>query len=276
MASCYRCPLCQHPLTLTERSWRCEQRHSFDVAKEGYVNLLPVQQKNSLNPGDSKQMLLARRAFLEAGHYAPLVKALQQQVAEQLPSLSSDNGIRWLDIGAGEGYYTSHIAAMLPAASESYGMDISKTGMKLAAKRYSQVNWAVASAYQLPYLNNSFDLMVRVYAPSDTDEIARCLKPGGQLLTVTPAPNHLFEFKQALYAQPNLHSDAVTQYPGFEHLQRERLTLTIAPDEHTYQQLLTMTPLGWKVSADNNEVLSAEIESLTADFFIERYVLERS
>lgn len=276
MASSYQCPLCQQPLVLTERSWRCEQRHSFDVAKEGYVNLLPVQQKNSLNPGDSKQMLQARRAFLEAGHYAPLVKALQQQVVEQLPSFSSDNGIRWLDIGAGEGYYTNHLAEILPAASESYGMDISKTGMKLAAKRYRQVNWAVASAYQLPYLNNSFDLMVRVYAPSDVEEIARCLKPDGQLLTVTPAPGHLFEFKQALYAEPNLHSDVVTQYPHFEHRQRERLTLTIAADEQTYQQLLTMTPLGWKVTADNNEVLNGKIESLTADFFIDRYASRTS
>lgn len=261
---------------LTERSWRCDKRHSFDVAREGYVNLLPVQQKNSLDPGDSKDMLQARRAFLEAGHYAPLVQALQQLVADQLPKFESGNGIRLLDIGAGEGYYTKHISSVLPAGSDSYGMDIAKAGMKLAAKRYSELNWAVASAYQLPYWSNSFDLIMRVYAPSDADEIARCLKPGGQLFTVTPAPKHLFEFKQALYAEPQLHSDVVTQYPQLRHEQRERLTLTIAPDSSTCQQLLTMTPLGWKVPANATERFSDKLESLTADFFIDRYLFEGS
>lgn len=238
------------------------------------MNLLPVQQKNSLDPGDSKNMLQARRAFLQAGHYAPLVQALQQLVTDQLPSFDAGNSIRLLDIGAGEGYYTNHITSVLPTASDSYGMDIAKAGMKLAAKRYSEPNWAVASAYQLPYLPNSFDLVMRVYAPSDTDEITRCLKPGGQLLTVTPAPKHLFEFKQALYVEPQLHSDAIVQYAGLRHEQRERLTLTIASNVQTYQQLLTMTPLGWKVPAHLDKQFSDKLECLTADFFIDRYALK--
>lgn len=98
----FSCPLCHQPLSREKNSYICPQRHQFDMAKEGYVNLLPVQHKRSRDPGDSAEMIQARRAFLDAGHYQPLRDAIVAQLRERL----DEKATAVLDIGCGEGYYT--------------------------------------------------------------------------------------------------------------------------------------------------------------------------
>lgn len=109
----FSCPLCHQPLSREKNSYICPQRHQFDMAKEGYVNLLPVQHKRSRDPGDSAEMIQARRAFLDAGHYQPLRDAIVAQLRERL----DEKATAVLDIGCGEGYYTHAFADVLPEYS---------------------------------------------------------------------------------------------------------------------------------------------------------------
>ncbi|WP_425278789.1 putative RNA methyltransferase [Enterobacter hormaechei] len=130
----FSCPLCHAPLTCAEKTFICPQGHQFDRAKEGYVNLLPVQHKRSRDPGDSAEMMQARRAFLDAGHYQPLrdavVALLRQSLTEGVSAM--------LDIGCGEGYYTATFADVAAEkGAETYGLDVSKVAIRAAAKRYS-------------------------------------------------------------------------------------------------------------------------------------------
>ena len=111
----YQCPLCQLPLAFDQRSWRCASQHQFDRAKEGYVNLLPVQHKRSRQPGDSAEMMQARRDFLDAGHYQPL----QQQVCDLLAGILPPGAAKVLDIGCGEGYYTQAVASRLQGQGDA-------------------------------------------------------------------------------------------------------------------------------------------------------------
>lgn len=128
----YSCPLCHAPLSRRDNSYICPLRHQFDLAKEGYVNLLPVQFKRSRDPGDSAEMMQARRAFLDAGHYQPLRDAISDFLSVAAPE-------RLLDIGCGEGYYTHAFAAI---AAHCWGLDVSKSAIRAAARRYPQVNFA--------------------------------------------------------------------------------------------------------------------------------------
>lgn len=114
----YSCPLCHAPLSRSDNHYSCPQRHQFDLAKEGYVNLLPVQFKRSRDPGDSAEMMQARRAFLDAGHYQPLRDAIAERLRHYAPT-------DLLDIGCGEGYYTHAFAAI---ASRSWGLDDVEAG----------------------------------------------------------------------------------------------------------------------------------------------------
>ena len=177
------CPLCHSPLAFTSRSWCCENRHQFDQAKEGYVNLLPVQHKRSREPGDSAEMMQARREFLEAGYYQPL----RDRVVSLLAPALSQPECKILDIGCGEGYYTAALADAAGEAGQVYGLDVARMAIRLAAKRYPAVRFCVASSQRLPFADHALDAVVRIYAPCNEAELARVLKPGGLVLTVTPA-----------------------------------------------------------------------------------------
>lgn len=263
----YLCPLCQFPLTLNQRQYQCSNNHSFDLAKEGYVNLLPVQQKKSLDPGDNSEMMQARRAFLQAGWYKPVA----QQVASMLQPYSPQ---QLLDLGCGEGYYSGLLHQQL-TPQQLHGIDISKAAIRFAAKHYPQAQFAVASAYQLPFAAGQFDAIIRIYAPSLLSELQRVLKVGGYLLTVTPAPEHLLQIKQALYSEVKLHSNAMAELDGFQHLQRQRLSFTLDKlSAADLSHLITMVPLGWKF---NNETRANFINSQPAiqcDFYFDLYSMD--
>lgn len=260
----YLCPLCQLPLALTERQYQCANKHSFDRAKEGYVNLLPVQQKKSLDPGDNSEMMQARRAFLQAGWYA--------RVAEQAAAfLSPLQPQQLLDLGCGEGYYSGILQQQL-APQQLHGIDISKAAIRFAAKHYPQAHFAVASAYQLPFATEQFDAIVRIYAPSLLSELQRVLKVGGYLLTVTPAPEHLLQIKQALYDDVKLHSSEIAELMGFEHLQRQQLSFTLsALTAADLNHLITMVPLGWKFNEETRAHFIKSKPAIQCDFYFDLY-----
>ena len=136
------CPICGETLTKQEKSYVCPNRHSFDIARQGHVNLLPVQNKRSLNPGDTAQQVAGRRAFLDGGFYGP--------IRDALCALAKDHGCTGpiLDVGCGEGYYSAQLAKMLE--TELLGLDISKEAVRYAAGRYKHAAWICASAARLP------------------------------------------------------------------------------------------------------------------------------
>ncbi|QKJ87370.1 Ribosomal RNA large subunit methyltransferase A [Paramixta manurensis] len=238
------CPLCQQPLTLEHQSWICSAHHQFDCAKEGYVNLLPVQHKRSRQPGDSAEMIQARRDFLDAGYYRPL----QQRVAEIWAQRLPDTADAVLDIGCGEGYYTNAVADALAHCGhlQVYGLDVAKVAIRFAAKRYPQIRFCVASSHRLPFADKSLDGVLRIYAPCKAAELARVVKKGGYVLTVTPGPRHLMQFKALIYQQIKLHDTADEQLAGFTRVTQEALGYSLHLNGEAATALLQMTPFAWR------------------------------
>lgn len=244
----WMCPLCQQPLASDAHSLRCPNHHQFDRAKEGYVNLLPVQHKRSKQPGDSAEMMQARRDFLDAGYYQPLQQRLTAALQHQLPQ----DDITLLDIGCGEGYYTAAMAAAFSGRprQQVFGLDVAKVAIRAAAKRYPDVAFCVASSHRLPFADGSFDAVVRIYAPCKASELSRVLKPGGLMVTVTPGPRHLFQFKALIYSEVKLHTSEAETLPGFTLQQEEQLAYNMNLDGQSAATLLQMTPFAWRTSPE--------------------------
>lgn len=261
----YSCPLCHAPLTRSGNSHLCPQRHQFDQAKEGYVNLLPVQHKRSREPGDSAEMMQARRAFLDAGHYQPLRDA----VSEKLRAIEPEN---LLDIGCGEGYYTHAFAAK---AGQTWGLDVSKTAVRYGAKRYPQVNFCVASSQRLPFDDNSMDVVVRIYAPCNPLELKRVVKPGGWVITVTPGPRHLMEMKGLIYSEIQLHAPHSEVIEGFSLVSHDALAYPMQLTGEEATTLLQMTPFAWRAKPEVWEALKRETQfNCQTDFAIHAWQRE--
>ncbi|SNS17149.1 putative RNA methyltransferase [Pseudomonas segetis] len=248
------CPICQGPLSLVDKGVVCPAGHRFDRARQGYLNLLAVQHKNSRDPGDNQAMVEARRRFLDGGHYAPLAHRLAQLAAAYAPA-------RWLDIGCGEGYYTEQIAQMLPDA-RGYALDISREAVKRACKRAPQVEWLVASMARLPLADASCQLLASVFSPLDWQEAKRVLASNGGLLRMGPTRAHLMELRRKLY-------DEVRDYDDQKHLElipdgmrldhSETLSFSLKVEtEQARADLLAMTPHGWRASAERRAAVIAQ------------------
>lgn len=264
----YQCPLCHQPLTKKDHSLRCENNHQFDFAKEGYVNLMPVQHKHSKDPGDNKEMMQARRRFLELGHY----DQMRDKVAETLVTLTPQDNINILDIGCGEGYYTHEFAEQLKATkptSAVYGLDISKIAIRYASKRYPDCQFCVASSHRLPFPDNSLQAIIRIYAPCKAEELERCINTEGLVITVTPAGRHLYQLKELIYQDVMLHDESPETIAGFNLIHNEKLHYTMSLSGSSAFDLLQMTPFAWRASEEVKTKLQ-ELNSFTceADFSI--------
>ena len=259
--SLFRCPICGAPLTREGRTYTCPNRHCYDVAREGYVHLLPAKQKHSANPGDDKAMIAARTAFLDGDYYAPLRQTLCTVV-----STHGGQNPKILDVGCGEGYYTQGLA-QLPGAQIA-GVDLSKAGLKKAARRVNEGEFAVASVYHLPVADEAVDVVVDCFAPLALEEYRRVLAPGGLFVYVVPAPQHLMEMKAVLYDTPYPNSEERVEYEGFSYVDILPVTTTFTlPDQASIQALFGMTPYAWKTPRARVERLEKlEQLTVTADF----------
>ncbi|WP_336148648.1 putative RNA methyltransferase [Acinetobacter ursingii] len=254
------CPVCRQALNLQQRTWRCEQGHSYDLAKQGYVNLHVVQHKHSKTPGDTPESVLARRLFLLEGFYQPLRDAVVAQLQHlQLNTL--------LDIGCGEGYYTT---AMQQQVQQCIGLDIAKTAVQRAAKLNSQVTWVVGTGATLPVLNESTDICTSLFSPIPKDEILRVLKPQGYLLVVTPAPEHLYALREALFdeVKPHQPNKFVEQLQSdFELVLEQHIESQFNLDQEQLKNLIAMTPYAYKAKPEKRQQLEQHTQfGLTAHF----------
>ncbi len=266
----YVCPICSGPLHSNQsgKSYVCHNQHSFDLAKEGYLNLLPVQHKHSKEPGDSKQMLIARREFLEAGFYEPMAKAVAMMIDA---NRTKGQGVRLLDLGCGEGYYSRKISFYCNLSEQIilHGVDIAKFAIAAAAKKQPDTRFIVASSNRLPYPDQYFDFVLRVFAPSGDDELKRVLKSSGLLLTVTPGPRHLWQLKEFIYAEVKEHASECLVPQGFERLAAQRISYKITPNSQQRIALLQMTPFAWRASESVQQFLNSVSElEIETDFIL--------
>lgn len=245
------CPVCGQPLTRRENTWRCCAGHCFDVARQGYVNLLTVDRKHARHPGDTKEQVAARKAFLDGGYYKPISDAVCRFLAPLSPHAV-------LDAGCGEGYYLTQLQAALPQA-EYAGIDISKDAVRFAAVRNKQALWLTGTAAALPFPDASFDAVLSMFALTAEAEFARVLRPGGAFLQVLAGPEHLMGLKSIIYPTI-LHKKKVLhpQLAGFRLDRTETLafSFSLASPEQV-QNLLSMTPHFWRISKDGAARLAA-------------------
>ena len=237
------CPVCGMKLTRMDRAFVCPERHSFDVARQGYVNLLTVQQKHSLNPGDTREQVLARRAFLEAGYYAPICQALIDAARE----LGITGPI--LDVGCGEGYYSARLARELGAALT--GLDISKEAVRCAAAKYKDARWLCATAAHIPVPDGSAELVTSLFALTLPGEFSRVLQENGYYFQVLAAQDHLLGLKSVIYPELKFREkDTVPELEGFELLKTVPIRFDFAVEGEQIQNLFSMTPHVFRVSRE--------------------------
>lgn len=255
-AAALRCPVCGGPLLLTGRSLRCPKAHSFDLAKEGYAYLLPMQKKHTAAPGDGKEMVRARRAFLSAGHYAPLMQTLAALCAE----LPHDHIV---DAGCGEGSYDRFLCDALHTP-QLVGFDLSKEAVRLAARLVPEGAFCVGGSFCAPVRDGWADLLLNIFSPMAEAEFARMLRPGGCLVYAVPTARHLFGLKEVLYEHPYENEVKQTEYNGFAFVKAVESTAQITLHGQSVQDLFAMTPYYWNTPADGAARLAAR-ESLTTE-----------
>lgn len=271
MDTLFACPICGAGLRREEGRYACPGGHSFDIAREGYVNLLPANRQHSKAPGDDRDMTAARARFLSGGWYSPLrsaLCALVEQYAPQAPAL--------LDAGCGEGWYTAALAQTVAAGGgRTAGVDLSKPAVKKAARQCPAGEFAVASVYHLPLADRSVDILTDCFSPLAAEEFYRVLKPGGIFLYVVPGPRHLWELKSVLYESPYENQEKREEYPGFRYVDVLPVeTAFTLPDPQAIADLYRMTPYAWKTPKEGARRL-AELETLAVTGQFRVHVLER-
>ena len=249
------CPVCSEELNKQDRCYVCPNRHSFDMARQGYVNLLTVQQKHSLNPGDTREQVLSRRAFLEAGYYAPIARTLIETAQE----LGISGPI--VDVGCGEGYYSAQLADALNA--ELVGFDISKEAVRCAAAKYKGHTWLTATASHIPVESGSAGLLTSLFALTLPEEFARVLQKGGYYFQVLACQDHLLGLKSIIYPELKFkEKDSVPELPGFTLHKSVPIRFTFTVEGEQIRNLFSMTPHVFRIGKEGAERLN-ETEILT-------------
>jgi 23S rRNA (guanine745-N1)-methyltransferase len=291
------CPICGQPLapSASGSALQCPRNHSFDIAREQYVNLLLKKA-----PGDTREMLQARRLFLESGHYAPLSNHINELVSRYLteaiqPTLASVSApthdavnqpcVPILDAGCGEGYYLGslqrYLSTHLSELSCCYlGIDSSKEAIRMAARHYKHICFIVASIKEpLPIASSTIQVLLNIFAPRNPSEFARVLLPNGLLLVVIPGPNHLQPLRTQL-SLLNIEEDkqqhVIQQFDPWFSL-RDTLTLNyqLPLDKQSITHLVRMTPNYWHLSPQSQQAIE-QIEQVQTTISFTCLILQKS
>ena len=256
------CPVCREKLEAKDKSLVCRNKHTFDIAKQGYVNLLLSNQMNAKLPGDNKMMVSARRNFLNKGYYKILSEKLCDTAVRYIK-----NGDTVLDAGCGEGYYTQKVYESLlekGIQTDMLGIDISKNALAAAGKRSDRISWAVASIFHIPAADCSCNAVITLFAPYCGEEFQRRLKQGGIMTMVIPGEKHLWSLKKAVYDKPYLNEVKDYALDGFKLIEKEKISGEIfLPCNEDIANLFTMTPYYYKTSEEGQRRLNSLSELTT-------------
>ena len=249
------CPICEKPLCRVENRLVCPENHSFDMARQGYVNLLPIQRKHSAHPGDTKEQVLSRREFLEAGFYAPIADAL----AAAAKKYEASGPI--LDVGCGEGYYCTRLAKAMGVALT--GLDISKDAVRCAAGKYKDAQWLCATAARIPVEDGAAGLLTSLFAITLPEDFHRVLRENGLFFQVLAAQDHLLGLKKIIYDTLIFRDkDTAPELSGFALLESIPIRFSFTVEGTQVQNLFSMTPHLFRVSKAGADRLR-ETQSLT-------------
>ncbi len=257
------CPACGAGLERDAQVLRCENGHAFDIARQGYVNLLLAQHRRSADPGYSQDMITSRHEFFAAGHYRRLADGVADLVAEYLPEAAWPAEARGrvaaeadarvvLDAGCGEGYYLrclrDRLAGLSVAGTVLAGIDVSKHGIRLAARGDPDGQYAVASSYRIPVPPGRVSVLLSHFSPVSADDFPRAVAPDGVVLVGGPGADHLFSVKELVYAAPARHrpDTALAAVAGFALIATRRIRYPLelrGPGQ--VGRLLRMTPYFW-------------------------------
>lgn len=237
-----RCPVCGGTLQKENKSWYCPARHCFDIARSGYVNLLPANAKKTKDPGDNPEMIASRVQMMDCGYYNNLGEAVLTHLKDLPHAVIAD-------IGCGEGYLTRIIKDRYPETT-CIGIDISKYAVDAAAKRCKDNLYAVASSAALPLADASIDVVINTFAPIDIGELIRVLSPHGALIKIVPAPDHLWQLKEHLYQSPYKNPEASFAPEGFVLQSQTTIYQTFRAAQKEIEALLKMTPYYYKTSPE--------------------------
>lgn len=245
------CPVCKNELSDCGKTYLCKNGHCFDKAKEGYVNLLSGAHKSGELIGDNKSMAISRRDFLSKGYFSSLGNA----VCELLKGEKLENPAV-LDICCGEGYYSQFIAERIDC--RLFGFDLSKSMVRLAAKRKTNAVFFVANLSDIPVFDESIDFAFHLFAPFHASEFSRILKKGGMLVTAVPGKRHLWELKEAVYETPYENDELLPPAEGLFLERTVRVHADIKLDNsEDIMSLFKMTPYYYRTSKEGIEKAAA-------------------
>lgn len=275
------CPIDGERLEPHEKHLFCVNRHSFDIARQGYINLLPVQHKRTKNPGDSKEMVLARAQFLNSGIYEPVARKLAEITCTQIADYTE---ACLVDAGCGEGYYLDFVFNELKAQEGDIdlsfiGLDISKAAIAEAAKRNKQITWIVGTNRRPPVDNGSVDIISCVFGFQSFEGFKKILKPGGRIILIEPGPDHLKELREIIYAEVEKSGPTDISGPekiGFSIIDEQQLQFrTEVINNVQINNLLLMTPHLYRATNEGKEA-AANLQQLelTVDVFFR--ILEKT
>jgi len=286
LVSLFICPLCQSPLIPAADTWRCDgslnpkqTNHPFDVARQGYVNLLPVQQKKSKAPGDSQASIEARKRFLDAGHYQPLNDLICQKM---LALLSPIEQVNWLDIGCGEGYYTQSMAQLgSDVMNTLIAADISKPAVvevarsskakstlwyqqdKESATQSTAIYPLVTSAAHLPVRAGSVTGISSIFSPILPEAFAEVLADDGYLIIAKPDVGHLATMRDALFDDVREHDSdkfLMELAPYFTLMDTYRINTELTLSAGSLADVMTMTPYAYRARSEKRQALLTAVE----------------
>ncbi len=265
------CPIDQQPLTQSGRTLTCSANHSYDLAKTGYINLLPVQNKHSKDPGDSKAMVAARQNLLMTGVYDPIIQGVLDSMPE---ALTAKKSIKLLDAGCGEGYYLHWLKQALGTQLTGTGLDISKWAITSASKKSKDLTWVVGSNAHIPVASEYFDCVVCAFGFPVESEFSRVLQSEGWLLLVESGPQHLIELRNVLYPEIRPFKQTFEEgIAGFDLVQASSYQFQFHLDsQEQIGNLLSMTPHIHKAPYAGRQAALALTEiHLTADISLRWY-----
>lgn len=267
----FQCPICSSPMGIVDlKSLICSNNHTFDIAKQGYVNLMT----RSLATRYDKELFESRKIIAESGFFEPLYKMVVSEWIKNEVRLEEET-VKILDTGCGEGSHLSRIKQKISSHSTGevlgVGIDIAKEGILVAAKHHSNMIWCVADLAHSPFKSNTFDVILNILSPANYKEFQRLLNDNGIVIKVIPRSDYLKELREVFFDEPEKQSYSnqkiVRRFnANFETVDMFRLCYSVSLSKALIPPLIRMTPLSWSATAEKIEaLLNMNLSEITID-----------